>query len=111
MKENYPVFVKWITVLDWILDRCEKLPKNTRYSLTNRIANYALDIMEGIIEAIYSKEKGHGLNTINLHIEKLRVLFRICHLRKYISNTQYEFISKELDEAGKMIGGWKKSLK
>ncbi len=110
MKENYPLFVKWTSVLDWILDKSEKLPKSIRFSLASRIADYALDIMEGIIEAIYSKEKGILLDKINLDIEKLRVLFRICHQRKYISNTQYEYISKELDETGKMVGGWKKSL-
>ena len=110
MKENYPLFVKWTTVLDWILDRSEKLPKDIRFSVTTRIANYSLDIMEGIIEAIYSKEKARELDSINLDIEKLRVLFRICYRRKYISNTQYEYISRELEETGKMVGGWKKSL-
>ncbi len=111
MKEDYPLFVKWSSILDWILDRCEKFPRSVRFTIATRVSNYALDIVEGIIETIYCKDKIRKLDKLNLDIEKLRILFRICYKRKYISNKQYMFISGELNEAGKMIGGWKKSLK
>lgn len=111
MKEDYPLYVKWSSVLDWILDKSEKFPKDVRFSLANRISNNAIDVLGGIIDAIYSKEKAAILDKINLSLEKLRVLFGICHRRKYISFTQYEFIAGELNEAGRMVGGWRKSLK
>lgn len=110
MREDYPLFNKWLTVQDWILDRTDAFPKSVRFSFSDRIANLSLDITEGIIEAIYSKDKTYILDRLNLYIEKLRVLFRISFNRKYLSGSQYEFISRELDEAGSMIGGWKKSL-
>ncbi len=111
MKENYPIFVKWMTTLDWILDRCEALPRSVRFSISTRISNHALDVLEGIIECIYTKDRTQILNRLNLYIEKLRVLFRICHTRGYISGKQYEYIAEELTETGNMIGGWRKSLK
>ncbi len=109
MNEDYPVFKKWYKILDWILDKTEKYPRNVRYSLSGRINDIALDVLEKIIEAIYSKKKRHILQSINLYIEKLRVLFRISSDRKYISLKSYEFISMEINEFGKMIGGWIKS--
>jgi flagellar biosynthesis/type III secretory pathway protein FliH len=75
-KEDYPVFEKWSKILDWILDTVEKFPKSARFSLASRIANIALDVMEKIIEAIYTKKRLYILRNINLYIEKLRVLFR-----------------------------------
>jgi len=108
MKEDYPLFVKWMETLDWILDRVESFPKSVRYSFSNRIAAYAIDLMEGIIEAIYTKNRSHILKRLNLYIEKLRVFFRIAFKRKYISISQYEYISCELDESGRMVGGWMK---
>ncbi len=107
--ENYPAFKKWYRILDWILDKCETFPKSVRFTFSSRVANISFDILERIVEAIYSKNKTDILRRINLYIEKLRVLFRISYDRQYISVKQYEFISAELNEFGRMIGGWLKS--
>ena len=109
MNEDYPAFKKWYKTLDWILDKIEKYPRNVRYSLSGRIANISIDILEKLIEAIYSKKKVYILKEVNINIEKLRVMFRISSDRHYISLKQYEYISVEINEFGKMIGGWIKS--
>jgi len=110
MKEDYPAFKKWYKILDWILNKIEKYPKSVKFSFSSRIGNISLDILEKIIEAIYSKKRLDILEQINLYIEKLRVFFRISYERKYISVKQYEYISGELKEFGSMIGGWIKSV-
>ena len=111
MREDYPVFVYWQETLDWILDRVEGFPKSVRFTLSSRIVNLSLDVLEKIIEAIYTKQRGAILDRINLDLEKLRVLFRIGFNRKYIAMNQYEHISVRLNDTGKMIGGWKKEQK
>ena len=108
MNENYPVFKKWYKVLDWILDKCEKYPKSVRFTFSSRIANISLDILEKIIEAIYRRDRQALLQEVNLNLEKLRVFFRISHERQYISSQQHEYISTEIEETGRMIGGWLK---
>lgn len=108
MKEDYPLFVKWFEATDWVLDTVEKFPKHTRFTLSGRIANLTLDVMEGIIEAIYTKERAHILDRTNLYVEKMRVLLRLAYRRKYLSTAQYEHASLLLDESGKMLGGWRK---
>ncbi|MBU4184727.1 MAG: diversity-generating retroelement protein Avd [Desulfobacteraceae bacterium] len=109
MKEDFPIFVKWFDTTDWILDTVEKFPKSVRFTISGRMANMTLDVMEGIIEAIYTKDRSYILDRLNLYIEKLRVMFRITYKRKYISAKQYEHVSGLLNETGKMIGGWKKN--
>ena len=108
MKQDFPIFVRWSDATDWILDTVEKFPKSVRFTISGRIGNMTLDVMEGIIEAIYTKDRSHILESLNLRIEKLRVMFRISYRRKYISRTQYEHVSEILDETGKMLGGWRK---
>jgi hypothetical protein len=108
MKENYPLYVKWFETTDWILETVEKFPKSMRFTLSGRIVNMTLDVLEGIIEAIYTKDRAHILDRINLYMEKLRVLFRIAYKRRCLSTSRYEYISSHLEEAGRMAGGWKK---
>jgi len=109
MREDYPLFVHWYRTLDWILDAVERFPKSARFSVASRIAEAALDTMDLVVAAIYTKSRTHILDQMNLGIERQRVLFRLSHDRKYISTRQYEHIADALDEAGRMVGGWRKS--
>jgi len=107
---NAPLLLEhWYRTTDWILDKCDRFPKQTRFTMAGRIAQIALDALETITEAAYSKEKRALLLRVNLHFEKLRLLLRLCHDRRYLSPSQYEFIQTEINTAGKMCGGWIKS--
>ena len=110
MKEQYPIFTHWYATLDWILATVEGFPRKARFSVASRIADAALDTMDLIVEAIYTKERLPLLQQINLCLEKQRVLFRIAHDRHYISPRQYEYIAGALDETGRMAGGWRKDI-
>lgn len=109
MKDDYPLYIKWRYIVAYMLDISGKFPENVRFNLADRLTNISLDVLEAIIEAIYAKEKGDILRKANLHIEKIRALLQISVDKKYISIGQYEHISGEINEAGKMIGGWVKS--
>jgi len=106
---DFPVFTHWYKTLDWILQRLEGFPKDVRFTIANRIASLSLDILEGIVEAIYTKDRKSILQGVNLRLEKLRILFRISMDRQYISIKQHEYISTQINETGRMIGGWMKT--
>lgn len=109
--KHYPLFEHWYKTTDWILDRCDKMPKHTRFTVSGRVANLAVETMEVQAEAVYSRDKIPLLRRVNLNLEKLRLFFRLCHDRRYISPSQYEFVQTEINTAGKMCGGWIKSCK
>ena len=108
-REDYPLYVHWYQTLDSILNRAEAFPRNARFSLGNRVADAGLDVMEGIVRAIYSGNRGPLLAEVNMKLEWLRVLFRIAHRRRYLSTRQYEAMAKDIDQAGRMVGGWAKA--
>ncbi len=98
-------------IVEYLLDICGKFPKNVRFNLSDRMTNISLDVLELIIKAIYRKRKTYILGRANLYMEKIRALMQISVNKKYISIQQYEHISGEINEAGKMLGGWIKSCK
>ena len=108
MSQDLPLFDFWTRVLAWLLARTEKFPKSIRFTLSTRIDNLALDVLEGIVEARYSRNKVARLSRINTDLEKLRVLLRICHDHGHLDHRAYEHASLQLWEAGKMVGGWLK---
>jgi G:T-mismatch repair DNA endonuclease (very short patch repair protein) len=46
--------VKWLDIVPWIMARTERFPKNLRYSLSQKIDNTCLEVLELIVQAIYS---------------------------------------------------------
>ena len=96
----------------WTLDRTATLPKSHRFTFGERVDSLTLDCLELVIEAIYSSpdKKAVPLRRANLNLEKLRVFWRLIHERRWISAQQLLFVAQKLDEIGRMIGGWLKSL-
>lgn len=103
-----PLFIHWYDFSKWLFEKTEKFPKKVRFTFSNRINNMVLDIIEGIVEARYSRKKIEILKFIDLTMEKLIILLRMCHDLEYLDHKGYEFASKEIIKAGKMVGGWRK---
>lgn len=107
MAEDLQLFVKWEEFLKWLLTMTEKFPKKVRFTFTSRIDNLALDILEQIIECRYDRSaRQAGLKKMNIGFEKMRILLRICHQLRYLSNRQYEYAAIQINEAGSMTAGW-----
>lgn len=104
-----PLFVHWEKTLRDILSRTEKFPKRIRFTLTSRIDLLAIDILEKIVEARYAKDKTAALSQASLALEKLRVLVRITHEDKHLDYKGFEHVSRNINEAGRMLGGWIRS--
>ena len=106
-RPSVPVLlVHWERVLGELLDRTAKFPRRVRPTLTNRVENAALDVLEGLIEARYAHDRVAALARASLALDKLRVLLRISHHRRFLAHGAFERVSAQLDEAGRMLGGW-----
>ena len=104
--------LKWESIALDVLDRTEKFPRTARYSIAQRVDNLVLDVMEALVEGRYrtGKRRRDALDESNLLLSRLRVLIRLAHRRGLLAEKGYEFVSQEIDEAGRMLGGWKKRL-
>jgi len=88
--------------------RVESYPRNRGFTLGDRTVTLALDVLERLIEAVYTKDRSHSLQVANLGLEKLPFLIRLAKDERCLSIKQYEFASRSTNEIGKQIGGWRK---
>jgi four helix bundle protein len=93
----------------WLVPTVEKFPRSQKFLLGDRIQGAALDVLERLIEATYTKERARLLASANLGIEKLRFLFRLATDLRYLDQRRYEHAARSLDEIGRLIGGWRKA--
>ena len=107
-EEDLSVFVKWTEFVEWLFPHTEKFPRRARLTIALRLENYALDIIEDLTVARYSKNKIELLQKINMNLEKMRILLRLAHKFRYLSTQTYNFACRQLNEVGSMSGGWLK---
>lgn len=110
MQKVTPVVEKHYKLILWILPKIANFPKDQRFLLADRIEIILLDILELLIEAVYSRDKKDILVSANLKLEKLRFMVRIAKDMKYINVKGYDYFCQSVLEIGRMVGGWKKSL-
>ena len=93
----------------WLVPTVEKFPRSQKFLLGDRMQGTALDVMERLIDATYSRERRAALAAANLGIEKLRFLFRMASDLRYLDLRRYEHAARSLDEVGRLVGGWRKA--
>ena len=109
MKTITPVVEKHYQLILWMLPKIANFPKDQRFLLADRIERILLDILEMLIEAVYSRNKREILIKVNLKLDLLRFMMRIAKDMKYVNLNAYDFFCQSSIEIGKMVGGWLKA--
>ena len=105
------IFKKSYDFCKWLFLHTNKFPKSHRFSLAVRIENGMLEFIRCIAIANHREKKLPILRLADEELVMLRIYIRFCHDMKFISIQSYEYAVKQLDELGKMLGGWIKSQK
>ena len=87
-------------------------PKVYRYSLGGKIEGYFLSLLENTFIAAYlsGEMKSARLSMAILKLDSLKFFLQLAWENKCLANEKYADLSAQLDEVGRMIGGWKKGL-
>lgn len=90
----------------------QDLPKSQRYSFGYRIDSLFVEIIEAIAAASFlsPQEKPTYVRLAIRKLDALKVLLMIIWEAKSLDDKKYIALSVELDEAGKMLGGWNGQL-
>lgn len=109
--EELLVLQKWEELARWLLHHTAKWPKAWRFTLSQRIENHVLDILEALVVARYDRGARRGLlEDVNLRLERLRFLFRLARAENCTANHTFEAAMRRIDEIGRMLHGWRKNL-
>jgi 23S rRNA-intervening sequence protein len=93
----------------WLVPTVEKFPRSQKFLLGDRIQSTALDVLEALIEATYTRDRRGHLAHANLGLEKLRVLLRLAAELRYLNQRRYEYGARSIDAIGRLVGGWQKA--
>lgn len=90
-----------------------KFNRVDRYTIGSRVDDTFLSLLEFIFRACFAYDKFEKLSLVsqaNAKNDLLKFLLQITWEQKLLDNKQYASLILLLDEIGRMLGGWKKSI-
>jgi four helix bundle protein len=109
---DIPIFHRMYDLYKLIHSYQHQIPKLQRYTLWQKSENTTLALLETLIETSHRKgeDRIQTLYIISNKLDLLKVLIRLAKDTRAIDNSQYLEIQTVIQEIGKMIGGWIKSV-
>lgn len=95
----------------WILIE-RNLPKCERFGIGQKVDNLFTDLLDILQKASFSPIDskvalpGQSLSVI----DSLRFFIQLCWELKLIPSKQFTLVGQEIEDIGKMAGGWRKGL-
>lgn len=88
------------------------MPKQDRYTLGEKIQQTTLELFEDLIAASHQgkQSKLEYLTTAATKLDLLKALLRLAEDIKAVPTKRYLILSEKVQEIGKMLGGWIRSL-
>lgn len=108
-RQTGPALEAHYQFLLWLTPAVEKFPRSQKFLLGDRIQIVALDVLDALIEATYTRDRRAHLARANLGLEKLRFLFRLAADLGLLDRRRYEHAARQLDEIGRLVGAWAKA--
>lgn len=108
-----PIFKKIFDLYKLFHSLRNGVPKQDRFTIWQKCENLILNILEKLLIAnnLSKDKKLPELENMSIDLNFLRVFLRLAKEIKSIDNAKYVSIEKIIDEIGRMLGGWIRSLK
>lgn len=108
MAEDLVLVSRLFDLLDWLLPKSEKFPRAYRFTLTQRMMNAAMDCVDAVNSARSRRGEARraDLATADAALNRLRMYLRLAHRWQWLNDGQYEFVSEQVAEVGRLLGGW-----
>ena len=96
-------------LLVWTLNHTAKFPRSHRHGLGMRLEEVNHLLLDLLVEAKFTTDKAEILRQASLAAERLRWQFRAAKDVNVLPYKSHEFASRQLQEIGKQLGGWRRS--
>lgn len=90
----------------WYVPLLNKLPRDHKFNLGDRIVSGLYTLLEELLAARYSKDKLSLLQALNLKLEVLRYQTRLLLDLGLFEANRYEYAVKQLNGVGGELGNW-----
>lgn len=106
MAADLPVIQKSYDLIKWYVPLLNRLPRNHKFPLGDRMVTGLYDLLENLILIRYQKDKLPQLLALNSKLDVLRYQTRLLLDFDLISHERYQYVSKLIDAIGTDLGGW-----
>ena len=112
MQNEIPIIQKMYDFYREFYQSRSQMPKQDRHAIGQKIENKTLDLLADLIHASRTdrKSKPEYLEEAAVKLDALKLFLRLAEDVKAISTKKYLSLSEKLQEIGKMLGGWLRSL-
>lgn len=110
---DIPIIHKTYELYRSLHDLEKTIPKMDRFTLWQKAENGTLDVLEGLLRVGYlpQERRAENLVRVSAQVDLLRVFLRLSFDTKVLNQKKYIALQEALDEIGRMLGGWMKSIK
>lgn len=112
VNNDAPILKKTVDLYKEFYGYLKLFPKKDQYLLGKRCEDAILEFMQLILLAVSlpKEEKRQTLVTANGKFDQLKVLLRVARELKMIDTKKYLSLQEKIQEIGRMLGGWLRSL-
>jgi hypothetical protein len=108
-KDNTPEVVERChQCLLWFIPALDKMPRNRRFTLGEKLELAMLEVLGLCTQAVYQKDRRETLSRANQQLAIARHLWRLAFELNVIDKRRYRHGSDLLVDIGRQIGGWYK---
>jgi hypothetical protein len=93
-------------LIQWFVPLLNRLPRDHRFALGDRLISGLYDLLEGLVAARYATAKLERLEPLNARLDLLRLQIRLLHSFQLIDTRRYENVARLVEEVGRQLGGW-----
>lgn len=101
-----PIVQKTYDLIKWYVPILNRLPRDHKFQLGDRMISGLYDLLESLIYARYQREKLQLLESLNSRLDVLRHQTQLLLDFELISTDRYEYASKLINNIGTDLGGW-----
>lgn len=105
-EEAPPAVQKTYEFVLWLVKKVENFPKSHKFTIGERLAANGMDLLTSLVEAAYTRHKEQLLQAASRKVNATRYLLRLAKDLHLMSVESYGFSVENLDEIGRMVGGW-----
>ena len=109
-QEPTAAVIKAYDLVLWLVPKVEGFSRSHRFTIGDRLVSAGLDLLLSLVQASYATDKAGLLQAASLHSNVVRYLLRLAKDLRLMSIDAYGFATERVEEIGRMVGGWQKSL-
>lgn len=110
---HLPIYIKTYEFIKFVCLVAQQFRKEYKYTLGTELQQIIWQILDEIIRtnSLPNSQKKEGIEKISQLFDKFKIRFRFAYEIGLMTDKKFGIVQKEMEEIGRMIGGWQKWAK